>query len=334
MSNAVTLFGGGATTLPAHIAARELNANTLALAGNAPQGKRISIEGGVFRLIAGGKEIAKNKDRDMNVVIVRTAPTTSRTYYDPSVPYVRGQATAPTCSSTDGVRPDKQVRNPQASACDKCPQNVAGSGNGDSRACRYNRRLAVVLEGDMDGDVYQLNLAATSLFGKGNGTQNLPLEAYARMLASNRVNVDSVVTKVEFDTDASTPKLTFSPVRFLDPKELAIVEAQGNTPEAEQAIGLTPYQMDSGNAQIAAPATPVEAPAPTKRGFVTADEDEDGEDETPAPTPVKKTRAKAAPAPVTADDADDNIPEPVKAAAPEQPRASAISNVLAAWGDD
>lgn len=326
MSNELTLFNGG--SVPAHIVQRGVSANTLALAGNSFQGKRISIEGGVFRLIMDGKEVAKNKNRDMNIVIVRTAPTNSRVYYDPAVPYVRGQATPPLCSSVDGIKPDAHVSKQQAATCDKCPQNIAGSGNNDSRACRYNRRLAVVLDGDIGGDVYQLQLPATSLFGKGNGsTQNLPLEAYARMLHANNVSIDAIVTKMEFDTDASTPKLTFTAVRYLEPDELATVERQGETPEAEQAIGLTPYQMDNGGDKAPAIAAPAAAaPAPKNNGF------EQVEQEAPAPA-KKNLPRKAAPVVTDEPEEDDSGNEPTKAEAPAPTRDSRISAVVAAWGD-
>lgn len=299
---AVTLFSAGGA-VPAHIAQRELNANTLALAGNASSGRRISIKGGVFRMVVDGKEVAKNKERDMNIVIVRTAPANSRTFY--AGEYVEGESLPPTCSSNDGIKPDSHIKAPQASTCASCPQNIAGSGRGDSRACRFSRRLAVTLEGDIGGEVYQLQLAATSIFGKGQGTHNLPLEAYARMLATNKVNVDSVVTKMEFDTDSPTPKLVFSPVRYLTAEEMAAVEAQGASDEAERAIGLTPYAMDAG-------AKPAIAPAPTK---------------TPVAQPTDE--ADAAPAP--------EVAEPKKAtrAAPTAAETSSkIQNVLDQWGTD
>lgn len=317
MSTAVGLFNGS-LAIPAHIAERGLSANTLALAGNiTPSGKRISTEGGVFRMIVGGKEVAKSKDREMNVIIVRTALANNRIFYDPSVPYVRGQASAPACSSADGIKPDARVKEPQASSCDKCPQNVAGSGNGESRACRYQRRIAVALEGDIGGDVYQMALSATSIFGRSAGTQNLPLEAYGRMLASNGVNIEDVVTKMEFDTDASTPKLTFSVARFLDPAESKLSIAQGETKEAEQACGIS---NGTGAPQLSAPKEAViEPPATKKTGFQPV---EDAPEEAPV---------VAAPA-VSAD--EEVIPEPVKAVKAEPAvRSAAINNVLAAWGD-
>jgi hypothetical protein len=313
MTTSMTMFNAGA--IPAHIANRQLSAATLALSSAGPTNKRISIEGGVFRMMVGGKEIAKNTDRSMNIAVVSTAPANSRIYYDPAVPYVRGQASAPTCSATDGIKPNVGTKTPQAASCASCPQNIAGSGNGDSRACRYQRRLAVVLEGDMSGDVYQIILPATSIFGKGNGTQQLPLEAYARMLHGNRVGVDSVVTKMEFDTDSSTPKLVFSPVRFLEPNEQDIIDRQSDTPEAEQAIGLNAYQVDSGAIAIAAPKVIGTVAKPKSSGFVaSAVEDE----------PVAASVA----------DEDEEIPAPKKATPAEaDTRSAKIGNVLAAWGD-
>jgi len=311
MATELSLFSGNA--VPAHIANRELSKATLALASAGTTTKRISIEGGVFRMMVGGKEIAKNTDRSMNVAIVSTAPANSRIYYDPAVPYVRGQASAPTCSSTDGVKPNPGTKSPQAASCATCPQNISGSGNGESRACRYQRRLAVVLEGDMSGDVYQVILPATSIFGRGQGTQQLPLEAYARMLHGNRVGVDSVVTKMEFDTDSSTPKLVFSPVRFLEENEQAIVDRQSDTPEAEHAIGLNAYQTDTASS---APA--IAAPKPTPVVDTTA-----------AP---KQSGFQPVAAPVA--DEEEAIPEPVKATPVDaDARSAKIANVLDAWGD-
>jgi hypothetical protein len=313
MASDITLFSGNA--VPAHIASRGLSKASLALAGasSGSTSKRISIEGGVFRMMVGGKEVAKNTDRSMNVAIVSTAPANSRIYYDPAVPYVRGQASAPTCSSTDGIKPNPGTKTPQAATCATCPQNIAGSGNGESRACRYQRRLAVVLEGDMSGDVYQIILPATSIFGRGQGTQQLPLEAYARMLHGNHTGVDTVITKMEFDTDSSTPKLLFSPVRFLEQNELDIVDRQADTPEAEQAIGLNAYQTDTATKPAIA------APIPTTTVDTTT---------APKPTGFQPV------APAVAEADEEVIAEPVKATPVNaDARSAKIANVLDAWGD-
>lgn len=301
MSNDITLFDNN-TTVPAHIAARGASAATLALAGKGGSSKRISIEGGTFRMIVDGKEIAKSKARDMNIVIVRTAPANSRAYYDPTVVYVKGEHMAPLCSSVHGDKPAADSKEPQSVKCIDCPQNIKGSGKNDSRACRFFRRVAVVQESDMEGAVYQMNIPATSLFGDGVNGKQLPLEAYARMLKSNNVNVDDVVTNMEFDTDASTPKLTFSASRFLTAAELNVITSQGETKEAQQATGDIPYGGTENTTQKKL--TPVVAETAAVEESVS----------------VKKAKAE--------------VPEPTVKNKAEPRDTGKVKEILDAWGDD
>ena len=252
--NEVTLFEKG--NLPARFQNREVDETTKALAGGMSAGHRLSIKGGVFRMMSSGKQIAENTDRAMNIVVVAAAPTVNRQYYEGA--YEEGVAVSPTCWSADGKTPNADSTKPQARSCDSCPQNIAGSGQGESRACRYQQRLAVVLEGDLDGVVYQLPLPATSLFGKGeiNNTK-LPLQAYARFLAQNGAPITEVVTEMRFDTNSATPKLTFKAVRILTDEESAITKAQGETSEAKLAVTLSVSKQDGVKTAktTAAPAT-------------------------------------------------------------------------------
>ena len=228
----LSIFANG---LPAHLRNAELDETTKALMGGSGGSyKRISIKGSVFRMIINGKEITKNEDRAMNVVIVAAAPKNSRTFYDKV--YTEGEALRPTCSSADGVTPDANIEKPQSSACATCPQNIAGSGSNGSRACRFSRRLAIMLENDLNqGDVYQLILPAQSIFGQGENGK-LPLESYARFVGSQGVSVAAVVTEMRFDTNSATPKLTFRAVRALDESEYHVAQEKGRSQEALNAI--------------------------------------------------------------------------------------------------
>jgi len=258
MSTEMTLFGG--KQLPAYLQKGEMDAVTKALAGSGSSGRRISIKGGVFRMIADGKQVAENDDRAMNIVVVAAAPSINRQYYAST--YDEGNIAAPDCYSQDGKTPAADATHPQGASCDTCPQNIAGSGQGDSRACRFQQRLAVVLDGDMEGPVYQLALPATSLFGKGEPNNvKMPLQAYARYLAQNGVPITAVVTEMRFDTAAATPKLTFKPLRPLSEEEFAISQSQGASSDAESAIKLTVYKQDTKNAAAAKPAA---KPAPVQ----------------------------------------------------------------------
>ena len=206
--------------LPAFARTGELSDVAKALAGGGVSaGKRISIKGGVFRLLSGGKEVAAIDERFLDVVIVKAAPKVARTFY--MAKYDGDVAAAPDCWSNDGDKPDAKSKNIQSDTCASCPQNVAGSGNGQSRACRYQQRLAVVLANNVEGDVMQLALPATSIFGKEDG-ENRPLQAYARWLVAQSVDPSMVVTRMKFDTKAEAPKLFFKAMRWLTDEEYEV----------------------------------------------------------------------------------------------------------------
>lgn len=247
--------------LPAFAKKAELSSLAKSLAGGTGYGgKRISIKGGVFRLMADGKEITSIDDRHLDVVIVNAAPKISRTFYAGT--YEEGATKGPDCWSADGETPDKSIESPQGSNCASCPMNVKGSGQGESKACRFSQRLAVVLANDINGDVMQLNLAATSIFGKEEGDKR-PLQAYARFLAAQSINPEMIVTRLRFDTKAAVPKMFFQPMRWLEDDEYAITVKKGESVEAKQAVTMSvpkatdkPLQLEG--AKPKAKAAPVE----------------------------------------------------------------------------
>jgi len=216
--------------------------DTRAVAGGGASSKRISIKGGVFRKMAGGKEIGSIEDRHMNVIFVKMAHNASRTYYTGA--YKEGEKIAPVCWSSDSKTPDPEVKTPQASSCDSCQWSVKGSGQGGSgAACRLSWRTAVVLPQDPGGDVMQLVLPATSCFGKEEGGK-YPFRPYIQMLANNNISAGRVVTKMQFDTKSPVPKLLFSPVAVVPEADVETVQRQRETKAAEGAIKLTVYQQD------------------------------------------------------------------------------------------
>jgi hypothetical protein len=234
--------------------------DTRAVAGSS-NNKRISIDGGVFRKFVGGKEVAAIEDRHMLLVFVRMAHNPSRTFYKDA--YKKGVKVSPSCWSNDAKTPSPEVKNAPAESCDKCPFSVKGSGQGGTgTACRLSWRTAVVIPGDPGGDVMQLVLPATSCFGNEDGGK-WPFRPYVQMLANNNIAASRVVTKAQFDTKSSVPRLLFSPVGAVDEADVAIVQSQGKTEAAEKAIKLTVFQQDGGNddtVEVALPADVFVAP--------------------------------------------------------------------------
>lgn len=300
----------------------ELSETALALTGGGTGGgvKRISIKGGVFRLISGGKEIASIEDRHLDVVIVKAAPKVSRIFYagsyDKDAP-----AAPPDCWSNDGEKPDASAKNKQAQTCMACPQNQAGSGQGNSRACRYQQRLAVVLENNPGGDVLQLTLPATSVFGKEDGDKR-PLQAFARHLALSNppINPEQIVTRMKFDTKAESPKLFFSPVRWLTNDEYAVVKTQAESTDAQRAVVMTVAQTDGVKG---APALPGKAPV----AVAVAVEEEDE-----APTPKAKTAKKKAE--VVEDESEPEVRKEAAKPSAVPEKKSKLADIVADWDDE
>jgi hypothetical protein len=123
----ITLFesGGAMMQRPAYLANIGVDEETRKLAGSGG-GLRISIKGGVFRLLNDGVQLAALDERYMNVVVVKSSPDTQRTFYADT--FVEGEVKPPTCWSANGITPDADVAEKQSDKCATCPQNIAGSG--------------------------------------------------------------------------------------------------------------------------------------------------------------------------------------------------------------
>jgi hypothetical protein len=203
---------------------------------------RLSIRGGVFRKIVNGKEVAELESRAIKAVIIKAAPI-SRMYYKGT--YTAGESNPPVCWSADtskGFPSDDVVASDrQANKCGDCAQNIKGSGQGESRACRFQQRVALLLADEngkvVSSDVYQLSLPATSVFG--DKQDKMAMQAYARLLDSHKSPVASVLTEIRFDTDASTPKLCFKPLRPLEEEELLMAIDLQKTEEVTKMLTLT-----------------------------------------------------------------------------------------------
>ena len=264
MSN-ITLFKSG-SVVPEYLRAGT-DATTREMAGSSG-GKQISIKGGVWRMIVGGEEVAKNEERSMNLVVVAAAKGVARTFY--AEKFEEGVNASPSCWSAEGVTPDAEVTAPQAASCATCKQNIEGSGEGKSRACRYSKRLAVALEGDLEGNIYRMIVPAKSFFGRADGDK-MPLQAFSKFLAGHGIPITGIVTEARFDTSEAVPVLKFRAVRPLTEAEWATAKAQSLTEEARSAVEFkmvpsTRTALPSSFTPAAvAPAAAADTPEPVKR---------------------------------------------------------------------
>lgn len=279
---------------------KSLQTATDNLAGGTGGGMpRISFRGSRFRELIGGEQVNVNSSGSLNVVVLDAAKV-SRTYYagtyDPENP------APPTCWSADTQTPSPDVpeEQRQSSRCADCPMNVRGSGQGDTRACRFSQRIAVALENSYD-KVYQVQLSATSVFGDAkNG--NMPMQAYARYLKAHNAPIQAVVTTMHFDENSDVPKLFFKAARPLEESELEKVLTLRGHEDVERALTMTVSQSDGAQKS--------------------------------APAPKKSNNVLEKAAPVEADDAP--MEEPKKVSKKEEVKASDedLGDIVAAWDDD
>jgi hypothetical protein len=221
-----------------------LDEDTIAVANSSfsNQTKRISLRGGVFRKIVGGKEVSTADSAVMNIIIIKMAHNPSRVYYKDS--YEEGKRVSPVCWSNDSKKPDVEVRRPQAKSCHTCPSSVRGSGfGGVGTSCRLSWRVAIVLANDPEGDILELVLPSNSCFGKEEQSK-WPFKTYIQMLADNNVSAGRIVTKMQFDPNSAKPRALFSPVEAAEDWVLEVVKDQAENQAAHNAIKLTVYQVD------------------------------------------------------------------------------------------
>jgi hypothetical protein len=286
MSTDLDIFQQGSTAVAT--TNRRDDGFTSTIGGTSITSKSISIINNKFRLMVNGKEISKTDQGFIDVVVVNAAPTVNRMFYGEQYDPKAQKRTPPKCWSHDSQVPDLESREKQADKCADCPQNIAGSGPGKTKACRFHRYIAVVLADDLHGDIYRVKLSATSVFGNGTADRR-PFHEYRDYLVANGEGLGSVVSRMIVGEDTSN--IGFRAIARLSDEEFDICRSRTSSEDAIRAITLS----------------------------VATDRDDNGEEFAPAPAPRPATRE---PIPQATEE-EDNIPEPVVRSAKPAPTTAA-----------
>lgn len=253
--------------------------------------RRIQLSNGrTFKRVVNGEQIGKAAHDMLDVIIVDWLAKPSRKFY--ATAYDKeAKATLPDCWSNDGIVPEAGAKNKQHITCNGCPKDIKGSAPNKKKACRYERRIAVLVAGDPSGDVYQIAVPGMSIFSDNDGNV-YGFEGYMKFLLASNEALDTVVTRLIYDPEADTAKIGFKPVRHLTEMEVELVDAAQDNPETEKYTKLTVGAVDGATAPApklalaAAPSTPPADPF--------ADDDDD-DDVVAEVAPVKRaTKPKAA----------------------------------------
>lgn len=291
----IDLGGSSMLAVPAYLA--DLPQLVAPISNSGDDRNRIGLKGREFHVFKGGVEEGVLETKHMDVIIVGAAPYISRLYY--SAGYQEGVAAAPSCYSVDGNAPASDVKAPQASKCNTCPQNEKGSSlkgdaAGKSKACGFFRRIAVVLAGDPDYTIYQLDCKSQSLWGEGLPQQNkFSFAEYGKKLNAHNIDPGKVITRVTFDPAIGVPVLQFQAVGYIDQEQATHIIDIVQSEQLQKTLEISMNTVDlSGETPIPQPSAPAAAQEPAQAQ--TATDAPTLRRAAPAVTP-----ARAAPQPVT-----------------------------------
>lgn len=286
-------FDGG--NLPAHFKKRTGSLNAEALSGLGGGGYPvISIKGKVFAVVKGGERtvLPNPKDPDspatsIDAVIVRMNAGTAKVFYLKGYDPESSEKQKPDCYSNDGVSPAADSPAAQSKKCATCAHNQFGSARqGKGKACADSKRLAIATA-DQINEPMLVRVPPASLQG---------LREFLKTLDNRGADYNQVLTKIGFDMDAESPKLTFKPVGILDDKTYAQVTEMMDTDLVRDITGgnLSAVHESLAEADVKETAPKAEA----KPEKVEAEEVE----EAPKAEAKPKAKPKAKPEPEIIDD--------------------------------
>lgn len=207
----------------------------------------MSIKGKNFTVVRDGERTVLTKEVDgekiavpsIEVVLVKANKGTSKVFYMRG--YQEGsEATKPDCFSNEGTKPDASVAEPQSKSCAVCTHNQWGSKIGDNggkgKACQDSVRMAIATP-DMINDPYLLRVPPASIKSLGE---------YGKMLAKRGVGYNMVVTRVGFDMESPTPKLTFKPTGLLDDATFGKVQEAIESDTVKSILGAGGFTATEG----------------------------------------------------------------------------------------
>lgn len=263
--------------LPAHLrtaeAAAVIAAANAAAAGGirAASFPRLSKDGAKFHIIDGDNDtVLMNPPAApgqpatpmmaIRVVIAAGNPALSKLFYKDKK--IEGTNVAPTCSSSDGIRPDAHVSTPQAQFCGQCQWNVWGS-----RISEYSQKKIKACSDDKQVAFFPVdpngNVDTSKVYGQKFTVSELSeWGQYVGALDAKGVAVSAVITNLSFDLAVSHPKIVASFGGFLAPEQWQAVLAREHDADVKAIVAPVSRAAPAQLPQLPAPPVQPQLPAP------------------------------------------------------------------------
>lgn len=220
----------------------------------------VSIKGKIFAIVRGGDRTTMMNPKDpdspatsIDVILLKGNKGVSKVYYAKG--YQEGsEDQKPDCYSNEGVKPEDNSKNPQSKQCSTCAHNQWGSKIGDNggkgKACQDSKRLAIAAAG-LINDPYLLRVPPASIKA---------LSEYAAALQKRNLHYTQVVTKIAFEAEAATPKLTFRAMGYLPEDAYNEVKAVVDTEIVGSILGTGVVAVEETLVALDKPIAVVEKP--------------------------------------------------------------------------
>jgi len=233
--------------VPAYLAGRTNRTDALSgmIAGlGVSRGPHVSLRGGKFRLVnAVGVESPVSLILD--VIIIGAQYNASRIFY--SGAYDENNPTPPVCWSDNGTGPSDRSLQPQSPTCQLCPQNRRGSGTTftgmPTTACQTKKKLAVIIPGDQNPNVYELVIPAASLGALRDFHSWVERQRVPGM--DRPVSEGDLITRLGWSEEKNKNfRLTFSPVGWADERAIQMTEYIDANGLMDKPLGRDDVAMD------------------------------------------------------------------------------------------
>jgi hypothetical protein len=234
--NKMQIIPFDSNNLPSHIRTRVAGRNASILSGIGGGGYPvISIKGKVFAVVKGGERtvLPNPKDPDspatsIDAVIINANQGLAKVFYMKGYDPEASEKQKPDCYSTDGLAPASDAVNAQSKKCASCVHNHYGSAKqGKGKACSDTKRLAIAAV-DQINEPMLLRIPPASLKSLGE---------FIKFLDNRGCDFDQVITKISFDMEAESPKLTFKALGILDDKTAASVKEMAESEVVRDIVG-------------------------------------------------------------------------------------------------
>jgi hypothetical protein len=174
----------------------------------------------------------------LDVIVLRTAPGKSKSFYDGGYDPNASEGKHPTCASLDGITPDPDVPQQQATACAICPRNAwkVNAEGRKGRDCSDYKRLAVLIVPSQSAAVLGAPLMEPVFLRIPPASLN-DLALLGEQMGGQGWHYSTYVTRISFDPDQPHPKMVFKAHQPMSEAEAAVILTMRETPMALRITG-------------------------------------------------------------------------------------------------